>query len=195
MIRHIIIWVLLVSVSATVALNTSWRVRTQEQRLEKIHNSIEAEQDRIRVLTAEWHTLKSPARLDALVARHLPQLIRITPNQMLAMNQVAALPTAEDESVIVAMRDSVAGAEKADKKAVAETTVKSAAKVAQKSTSKPDVVARAVAVQAKNDQIADLISHQKDEPMTVASIQDLLNQESAYHAQAVVLASANGGAR
>lgn len=194
MIRHIIIWVLLVSVSATVALNTSWRVRTQEQRLEKIHNSIEAEQDRIRVLTAEWHTLKSPARLDALVARHLPQLIRITPNQMLAMNQVAALPTGEDESVTVAIQDVVPDIKKADKKAIADTTVKSAAaKVAQKITSKPDVVA--AAVPAKNDQIADLISHQKDEPMTVASIQDLLNEESTYHAQAVVLASANGGAR
>lgn len=90
MTRKIVLWVVLVSASAGMALQTSLRVRAQEDRLNEIHRAVASEQERIRVLTAEWHMLKSPARLEELASRHLDTLGRIAPTQM---EKLEDLPT------------------------------------------------------------------------------------------------------
>lgn len=106
MTRKIVLWVVLVSASAGMALHTSLRVRAQEDRLNEIHRAIASEQDRIRVLTAEWHMLKSPARLEELASRHIDSLGRISPKQMATLESIPtpdtlAVADADDGKVAV----------------------------------------------------------------------------------------------
>ena len=88
MIRRIITWTALVISVAGMVLNTSLEARQQQDRLAEINREINAEQERIRVLTAEWHSLKNPERLEALARRHLQGYGTIKPMQMAALDAI-----------------------------------------------------------------------------------------------------------
>jgi hypothetical protein len=57
---------------------------------------IKSEEDRTRVLTAEWHQLKNPERLEALVKRHMPELDSVSPPQLASLVDIPdRLPSAD----------------------------------------------------------------------------------------------------
>ena len=98
MTRRVVVCIALVCVAAGMTLNTSLRVRTSEDRLAEVNAAIAQEEERIRVLTAEWHMLKSPARLETLATRHIENLGQIKPEQMASLADIPApLPPAAPE--------------------------------------------------------------------------------------------------
>lgn len=82
MTRNILLCVGLLAMAAGMALTSSNNVKNQEDQLARINRDISSEQERIRVLTAEWHTLKTPERLETLTQRHLNDLQPATPKQV-----------------------------------------------------------------------------------------------------------------
>lgn len=88
MTRRSIVWIGLVSLAAAIVLNTSLKTRQQQDHLAEINREIRAEEERIRVLTAEWHSLKTPERLEALARRHLQGYDTIKPLQLAALSDV-----------------------------------------------------------------------------------------------------------
>lgn len=88
MTRRYIVWIGLVSIAAAVVLNTSLQTRQQQDRLAEINREIKTEQERTRVLIAEWHSLKTPERLEALARRHLQGYETIKPMQLAALADV-----------------------------------------------------------------------------------------------------------
>lgn len=82
MTRNILLCVGLLAMAAGMALTSSNNVKNQEDQLARINRDISGEQERIRVLTAEWHTLKTPERLETLTQRHLNDLHPSTPKQV-----------------------------------------------------------------------------------------------------------------
>lgn len=103
MTRQLLLCVGLLAMAAAMALTSSNNVKEQEDQLAQITRDIAAEQDRIRVLTAEWHTLKTPERLEALTSRHLPTLHPATPKQIASLSDLLdPLPAAAEAPVAVA---------------------------------------------------------------------------------------------
>jgi hypothetical protein len=82
MTRNILLCVGLLALAAGMALTSSNNVKNQEDQLAQLNRDIASEQDRIRVLTAEWHTLKTPGRLETLTQRHLTDLHPANPKQV-----------------------------------------------------------------------------------------------------------------
>lgn len=88
MTRRYIVWIGLVSIAAAVVLNTSLQTRQQQDRLAAITREINTEQERTRVLVAEWHSLKTPERLEALARRHLRGYDTIKTMQLAGLGDV-----------------------------------------------------------------------------------------------------------
>ena len=86
--RQHIVWGALVLMTGAVVLNTSMKTRVQEDRLAQINREIASEQERIRVLTAEWHSLKSPDRIEALTRRYIKDMNTIKPVQIASLADI-----------------------------------------------------------------------------------------------------------
>lgn len=112
MTRKIVICVSLLALAAGLALSSSNNVKEQEDQLAQINRDIASEQDRIRVLTAEWHTLKTPERLEDLTARHLPDMHPSTPKQVATLASLLdPLPVAADTPPPASIASAPAAAE------------------------------------------------------------------------------------
>ncbi len=88
MTRRLAVWTSLVVLAAGVVLHTSLRTRGQEDKLAALTRDISSEQERIRVLTAEWHRLKTPERLEALSKRHLRDLTSVETTQLVSLTDI-----------------------------------------------------------------------------------------------------------
>lgn len=86
--RTVVLWIMLGILMAGLVVRTSMQNRQAEEQLSELQQEIISEQERIRVLTAEWHTLKSPERLEALASRHLKDYIPLKPNQLATLADV-----------------------------------------------------------------------------------------------------------
>lgn len=145
MIRRYVVWIGLVTIAAGVVLHMSMQTRAQQDRLAEVNEQIKSEQDRIRVLTAEWHSLKNPERLEALARRHLDGYTAIKPLQMAALADVPdplpapATPAAPTTAVATAKPAAPAVQETAS---VATPRARPAVRPA---ASKPDDVASLIA--------------------------------------------------
>lgn len=153
MTRRYAVWIGLVTITAAIVLNTSLQTRQQQDRLSEITSAIKAEEERIRVLTAEWHSLKTPERLEALAARHLPGYTAIKPLQLAALSDVPDRLPEADAPVAVASAAPV----EAPKPAVIAPVTRQVASVppprarpaaTRPATDKPDELARLI---ARND--------------------------------------------
>lgn len=112
MTRKIVICVSLLAMAAGLALSSSNNVKEQEDQLAQINRDIAGEQERIRVLTAEWHTLKTPERLEELTARHLTDLHPSTPKQVATLASLLdPLPVAADAPAPVSVASAPVAAE------------------------------------------------------------------------------------
>lgn len=104
--RQHIVWGALVLMTGAVVLNTSMKTRVQEDRLTQINREIASEQERIRVLTAEWHSLKSPDRIEALTRRYIKDMNTIKPVQIASLADIPdRLPEPETPAPVLAQAD------------------------------------------------------------------------------------------
>ena len=161
MTRRYIIWIGLVSITAGIVLNTSLETRQQQDRLAEINREIKTEQERTRVLVAEWHSLKTPERLEALARRHLQGYDTIKPMQLASLSDVPdRLPDAAPPVAVAVAAPVVPAAE------VAETVVPAVRQVATIATPRARPVTRPAArpapvaapVVEKQDDLARLIA-------------------------------------
>ncbi len=72
----------LAGLSGTVLLHTSQNVQHAEERLEALELSVYREEEKIRMLRAEWETLNRPERLERLANEFL-DLVPPSPEQMM----------------------------------------------------------------------------------------------------------------
>ena len=86
--RRFVLVAALALMAGAMVLNTSLKTRVQEDRLAQINREIASEQERIRVLTAEWHSLKSPGRIEALTRRYIKDMNTIKPVQIASLADI-----------------------------------------------------------------------------------------------------------
>lgn len=147
MIRRYVVWIGLVTIAAGVVLHMSMQTRAQQDRLAEVNEQIQSEQERIRVLTAEWYSLRNPDRLEALAHRHLDGYAAIKPLQMATLTDVPdPLPMAATPAAPVAV-----------------AAAKPATPAVQQTASVATPRARPQPPQPKQDDVAGLISRSQQE--------------------------------
>jgi len=104
--RRFVLVAALALMAGAMVLNTSLKTRVQEDRLAQINREIASEQERIRVLTAEWHSLKSPGRIEALTRRYIKDMNTIKPVQIASLADIPdRLPEPETPAPTLAQAD------------------------------------------------------------------------------------------
>lgn len=105
-IPQILVCFALALVASGALYHTSDRVRDLDHRLHALNASIEAEQQNIHVLNAEWVYLTNPARIEDEARRHMVQLKPTQPKQMAALDAIpveaAAHPVPKTAPIAVA---------------------------------------------------------------------------------------------
>lgn len=94
----LLFWLGMTIASSVMLYHTSDRVTALDAELHKLNAQIDAEQQSLHVLKAEWVYLSSPARVEAEAKRHLGLQATATP-------RIAALENIND---VVPMRDGIA---------------------------------------------------------------------------------------
>lgn len=96
-------WFGLVILASIGLYRTSDRVQELNHKLTNLNTAIEAEQQSIHVLKAEWVYLSNPERIKTLADRHLA-LRATSPQQIISLGTMADfLPTRHDAMVAVAV--------------------------------------------------------------------------------------------
>jgi len=86
----LLFWLGLMILSSIALYHTSDRVNALDHQLKKINAQIDAEEENMHVLKAEWVYLANPARIKAAANRHL-DLQPTMPRRVGMMNDLAAL--------------------------------------------------------------------------------------------------------
>jgi len=66
-----LLWVALLMVAGGTVMHVSYQVRQVERHLSQLNRDTRQEQDKLRILSAEWNTLNDPYRIDELSKRYL----------------------------------------------------------------------------------------------------------------------------
>ena len=66
-----LLWVALLVIAGGTVMHVSYQVRQVERHLSQLNRDTRQEQDKLRILSAEWDTLNDPHRIDELSKRHL----------------------------------------------------------------------------------------------------------------------------
>ncbi len=66
-----LLWVALLVVAGGTVMHVSYQVRQVERHLSQLNRDTRQEQDKLRILSAEWNTLNDPHRIDELSKRYL----------------------------------------------------------------------------------------------------------------------------
>lgn len=99
----ILFWFGMVIIASLALYHTSDRVHELDQQLRTLNTSINAEQQSIHVLKAEWVYLANPARIEATAHKHLT-LRPTAPQQIAQMSDLAEiLPTRAEAMAAVAI--------------------------------------------------------------------------------------------
>lgn len=175
-----ITWISLITLAAGIVLHTSMLTRAQEDHLALINREVAQEEERIRILTAEWHSLKAPERLESLAQRHLKGYGTIKPAQLVSLGDVPER-LAVPETTAIATAAPTATPSKPVQVATASTAAKPAPRI--QAQAKPVAAPKPVAVAAAKrpaaapapvkDEMAALIeSHSQPRPIQVAAVTD-----------------------
>ncbi|MFY9289000.1 MAG: hypothetical protein WAO98_10930 [Alphaproteobacteria bacterium] len=99
----VLFWFGLIIVASLALYRTSDRVHELNQQLRDVTASIEAEQQRIHVLKAEWVYLANPARIENSARRHLA-LRPTSPQQVVHLDTISEiLPTRKEAMALVSV--------------------------------------------------------------------------------------------
>ena len=66
-----LLWVALLFIAGGTVMHVSYQVRQVERHLSQLNRDTRQEQDKLRILSAEWDTLNDPHRIDELSKRYL----------------------------------------------------------------------------------------------------------------------------
>jgi cell division protein FtsL len=66
-----LLWVALLVIAGGTVMHVSYQVRQVERHLSQLNHDTRQEQDKLRILSAEWDTLNDPHRIDELSKRYL----------------------------------------------------------------------------------------------------------------------------
>jgi cell division protein FtsL len=66
-----LLWIALLVIAGGTVMHVSYQVRQVEQHLSQLNRDTRQEQDKLRILSAEWDTLNDPHRIDELSKRYL----------------------------------------------------------------------------------------------------------------------------
>lgn len=98
-----VIWLIVAGGVAAGLYQVKYEVQRLEEAVREVHQSIESDKRRLRVLEAEWSYLNRPSRLSRLAEAHLD----MGPMQAKQITEVDALPPRidRDKADIFAFRD------------------------------------------------------------------------------------------
>ena len=206
--RRFVLVAALALMAGAMVLNTSMKTRVQEDRLAQINREIASEQERIRVLTAEWHSLKSPDRIEALTRRYIKDMNTIKPVQIASLADIPdrlpepetpapALAQAGPKTETVSKPVQLASAAKPATRS-ATPTARATARPAQSivASAKPAVpkpvattTAAATIDDSASDQVASLINQQSAPAAPKDEISFIIERDSQPRQPDVVTAS------
>ena len=66
-----LLWITLLVIAGGTVMHVSYQVRQVERHLSQLNRDTRQEQDKLRILSAEWDTLNDPHRIDELSKRYL----------------------------------------------------------------------------------------------------------------------------
>jgi hypothetical protein len=107
------VWVMLFGATGYTLFHITFQVEMMEGELSRLNQEIIKEQEAVHVLKAEWSYLNRPARVETLSKEWLPMLGRISPAQVM---RVEDLPMRQDkdqddDQPSIGANDLTAGAE------------------------------------------------------------------------------------
>ncbi|MDR3450623.1 MAG: hypothetical protein P4M15_12930 [Alphaproteobacteria bacterium] len=106
-------WFGLTIIASLMLYHTSDRVNALDRQLRDLNSQIEAEQQSLHVLKAEWVYLANPARVEAAARRHLA-LAPTPTNRVLTMNDIGDLLPLRDGVAPVAVAENTAAPARPD---------------------------------------------------------------------------------
>ena len=208
--RRFVLVAALALMAGAMVLNTSLKTRVQEDRLAQINREIASEQERIRVLTAEWHSLKSPGRIEALTRRYIKDMNTIKPVQIASLADIPdRLPEPETPAPTLAQADTktetvskpvqlASAAKPATRSTAPATPARATARPAQTivASAKPaapkpvaTTTASATIDDSASDQVASLINQQSAPAAPKDEISFIIERDSQPRQPDVVTAS------
>jgi hypothetical protein len=126
-----LLWVVLLVIAGGTVMHVSYQVRHVEKHLSELNRDTRSEQDKLRILSAEWDTLNDPQRIDTLSKRYLT--LEATPiARVIALDAIPLKPSDDQLAKLAAATPSKGG------KTLAS----------QSASKKPEVLAKAPATQA-----------------------------------------------
>ena len=126
-----LLWVALLFIAGGTVMHVSYQVRHVEQRLSELNRDTRLEQDKLRILGAEWDTLNDPQRIDELSKRHLA--LEPTPIARVVALDAVPMKLSDDQIAKLAAATPAKGAKA------------QAAVAQQKAAKRPDVMVKAPA--------------------------------------------------
>ena len=208
--RRFVLVAALALMAGAMVLNTSLKTRVQEDRLAQINREIASEQERIRVLTAEWHSLKSPGRIEALTRRYIKDMNTIKPVQIASLADIPdRLPEPETPAPVLAQAGpktetvskpvQLASAAKPATRSTAPAAATSARATARPAQTivasakpaapKPVATTTATIDDSASDQVASLINQQSAPAAPKDEISFIIERDSQPRQPDVVTAS------
>ena len=126
-----LLWVALLVIAGGTVMHVSYQVRHVEKHLSDLNRDTRSEQDKLRILSAEWDTLNDPQRIDTLAKRYLT--LEATPIARVIALDAIPLKMSDDQLARLAAATPAKGGK---------------TQTAQIAAKKPDVLAKAPATQA-----------------------------------------------
>jgi cell division protein FtsL len=127
-----LLWVALLFVAGGTVMHVSYQVRRVERHLSELNRDTRQEQDKLRILGAEWDTLNDPQRIDGLAKRYLA--LEPTPIQRVVALDAIPLKLSDDQIAKLAAATPAKGA-------------KTQATGTQGAAKKPEILIKAPAAQ------------------------------------------------
>ncbi|HEX4505117.1 MAG TPA: hypothetical protein VH722_05255 [Alphaproteobacteria bacterium] len=115
-----LLWVALLVIAGGTVMHVSYQVRQVERHLSQLNRDTRQEQDKLRILSAEWDTLNDPHRIDELSKRYLTleptPIARVVSLEQIPMklsdDQIAKLATPQGKSAKAGIATAAAAAKK-----------------------------------------------------------------------------------
>lgn len=136
--RNFIVFALAI-LSGAALLHTSQNVQQAETRLRDLESSVQREEERVRLLRAEWENLNRPERLERL-AKEFLDLAPPSPETL--VSGAYAIPSAPEELPVTLMNEEGAG-----EQALQDVSYEATGSAAEEKSTKMEAPAPALEVQ------------------------------------------------
>lgn len=139
-----LLWVALLVVAGGTVMHVSYQVRQVERHLSQLNRDTRQEQDKLRILSAEWNTLNDPHRIDELSKRYLT----LEPTPIARVVSLDQIPMKLTDEQVAALAAATAGKGRKTPPAVAASAAAKKPEILIKAPG-PRVVAQPVPIKAQ----------------------------------------------